>query len=71
MLEVRLGYQIIAEAFGGKTVRADHPVYGTATPVWHGGCKEFADDPNRFLVGRYHSLVVDRQSLSDEAEISA
>ncbi len=68
---VCLGHQIIAEAFGGRTVCADEPVHGRATRVWHDAQLEFAGVSNPFPAGRYHSLIADRDSLSRELEVSA
>ncbi len=71
MLGVCLGHQTIAEAFGGRVVRAREPVHGRASLVRHNGRGLFAGLPNPLLAGRYHSLVVDAASLPDCLEITA
>lgn len=63
ILGVCLGHQAIAAAFGGRIVRADCPVHGRASLIHHGGQGVFAGLPNPIRVGRYHSLVVDPDSL--------
>jgi len=71
MLGVCLGHQVIAEAFGGRIVRAQEPVHGRTSPIHHDGRGLFAwlSDP---IVGcRYHSLVVDQASLPESLEVAA
>jgi anthranilate synthase component II len=71
ILGVCLGHQTIAEAFGGRTIRAPEPVHGRASPISHDGLGVFAGLPNPLTVGRYHSLVVEESSLPEELEVSA
>lgn len=71
ILGICLGHQIIAEAFGGRILRATDPVHGRATPVWHDEKEEFVSMPNPFMAGRYHSLIVDPGSIGGELELSA
>ena len=65
MLGVCLGHQTIAEALGGRVVRAAEPVHGRASPIHHHGRGVFAGLPSPMVGGRYHSLVVDEASLPD------
>lgn len=66
MLGVCLGHQAIAAAFAGTIIRAESPVHGRASLVHHCGEGVFAGIPNPIRAGRYHSLVVDRDSLPPE-----
>lgn len=63
MLGVCLGHQIIAEALGGRIVRAPAPVHGRASEIRHDGSRLFDGLPPTFRVGRYHSLVAEPASL--------
>lgn len=70
-LGVCLGHQAIGEAYGGKVVRASRAVHGKSSRVTHDGRDLFAGLPNPLEVGRYHSLVVERESLPATLEVSA
>jgi anthranilate synthase/aminodeoxychorismate synthase-like glutamine amidotransferase len=63
ILGVCLGHQVIAEALAGRVVRAWRPVHGQASLVRHGGTGLFEGVPSPMKVGRYHSLVVEPESL--------
>lgn len=71
ILGVCLGHQAIGQYFGGKVVRAPEPVHGKPVEVRHDGRTIFAGIEDKFNAGRYHSLVVERESLPDCLEISA
>lgn len=63
ILGVCLGHQAIAEALGGRIVRAPLPIHGRASRITHSGAGLFAGVPSPLSVGRYHSLVVDPATL--------
>jgi anthranilate synthase/aminodeoxychorismate synthase-like glutamine amidotransferase len=71
LLGVCLGHQVIAEALGGKIVRAAEPIHGQATKIAHDGEGLFANLPSPLSVGRYHSLVVELASLPPELRPTA
>jgi len=71
VLGVCLGHQALGEAFGGRTIRADRLMHGKTSPVHHDGRGVFTGLPNPFEAMRYHSLVVDEESLPACLEISA
>jgi len=70
-LGVCLGHQCIAEAYGGKIVRASTLMHGKLSTIRHNGSELFTDLPAPFEAGRYHSLVVERSSLPGCLEIVA
>ena len=71
LLGVCLGHQAIGQAFGGKVIRAPELMPGKASEVRHDGRTIFAGLGDRFLAGRYHSLIVENRSLPDCLEVSA
>ncbi len=68
---VCLGHQTIGEAFGGKVIRHNEIVHGKMGRVKHNNTSVFKDIPQPFEATRYHSLVVERDSLPDSLEITA
>jgi anthranilate synthase/aminodeoxychorismate synthase-like glutamine amidotransferase len=69
-LGVCLGHQSLAQAFGARVVRGE-PIHGKTTQVDHDGRTLYAGLPAPLTVGRYHSLVVDPDSLPADLEVSA
>jgi len=71
ILGVCLGHQAIGQYFGGRVVRGPQPVHGKPVNITHDGKTIFNGIPQNFAAGRYHSLVVDRETVPDCLEISA
>jgi anthranilate synthase/aminodeoxychorismate synthase-like glutamine amidotransferase len=70
-LGVCLGHQCIGQTYGGKVIRAPHVMHGKTSEIFHGGDELFANLPNPFVATRYHSLIVERESLPPELEVIA
>ncbi|HRO28001.1 MAG TPA: aminodeoxychorismate/anthranilate synthase component II, partial [Luteimonas sp.] len=71
ILGVCLGHQSIGQACGGKVVRAGRIMHGKTSHIRHEGRGVFANLPDGYEATRYHSLVVERDSLPDALEITA
>jgi len=71
ILGVCLGHQSIGQAFGGRVVRAGRLMHGKTSPILHDGRGLFRGVAQGFTATRYHSLLVERESLPEQLEISA
>jgi anthranilate synthase component 2 len=71
MLGVCLGHQSLGQAFGGRVIRAGRIMHGKTSPIRHAGQGVFAGIPDGFEATRYHSLVVERETLPDCLEMTA
>lgn len=70
-LGVCLGHQCIGQVFGGRILRAPRLMHGKTSPISHDGKGVFAGLPSPFIATRYHSLVVDEESVPHDVEICA
>lgn len=68
---VCLGHQAIGQAFGGNVIRAERLMHGKTSPILHQGTSVFEGLESPFTATRYHSLIVERESLPDCLEITA
>jgi len=68
---VCLGHQAIAQAFGGQVIRARRLMHGKTSSVYHDGETIFCGVPNPFTATRYHSLIVEKETLPDCFAVSA
>jgi anthranilate synthase component 2 len=66
LLGVCLGHQSIGQAYGARIVRADRPMHGKTDYIYHSGTGLFLDVPSPMVATRYHSLVIDPPTLSEE-----
>ncbi|MDP0589164.1 MAG: aminodeoxychorismate/anthranilate synthase component II [Candidatus Endonucleobacter bathymodioli] len=71
ILGVCLGHQCIGQVYGGKVVRARQVMHGKVSPIFHGKKSVFRNIPNSFNSTRYHSLIIEKESLPDCLEITA
>jgi len=71
VLGVCLGHQCIGAAFGGRVIRARAPVHGKVSEIHHDGKTIYAGLPNPLVGTRYHSLIIDRETIPDVLEVSA
>ena len=71
VLGVCLGHQSVAEAYGGKVVRADRIMHGKTSLIFHDGRSIYQEIPKPFEAVRYHSLIVERASLPDRLDVTA
>ncbi len=71
LLGVCLGHQALAAAFGARVIRAPEPVHGKASEIHHSGSGIFQGLPDPFEAGRYHSLVVQEETLGPDVAVTA
>ena len=71
LLGVCLGHQSIGQAFGGRIVRAQAIMHGKTSPIHHADAGVFRGLPNPFEATRYHSLVIDRETLPECLDVTA
>jgi anthranilate synthase/aminodeoxychorismate synthase-like glutamine amidotransferase len=71
MLGVCLGHQAIGFAFGGRVVRAERVMHGKTSRIHSDGETIFKGLPNPFVAGRYHSLIVEKDSVPDCLRVTA
>jgi anthranilate synthase/aminodeoxychorismate synthase-like glutamine amidotransferase len=71
ILGVCLGHQCIGSAFGGEIIRAGRLMHGKSSPIYHDGKTIYKGLPNPFQAIRYHSLLIERESLPNCLEITA
>ena len=71
ILGICLGHQAIGEVFGAKIIRAQEIIHGKVSSLRHNGQGIYAGMPQGIEIGRYHSLIIERESLPDCLEVTA
>ncbi len=71
LLGVCLGHQSIGQAFGGNVIRAPFVMHGKTSPIYHNNKGVFSGLKNPFQATRYHSLVIEKESIPECLEITA
>lgn len=71
LLGVCLGHQSIGHAYGGRVIRASSLMHGKSSPIHHDGLGLYAGLSNPFIATRYHSLIVERQTLPECLRVTA
>ncbi|HEU0282685.1 MAG TPA: aminodeoxychorismate/anthranilate synthase component II, partial [Gallionella sp.] len=71
VLGVCLGHQSIGQAFGGRIIHAKTLMHGKTSPIHHHGNSVFTGLPSPFTATRYHSLVIERETMPDCLEVTA
>ena len=71
ILGICLGHQVIGEFLGGRVTRAERAMHGMTSPIIHDGKGIFRGLPQSFLATRYHSLILERESLPADLVITA
>ena len=71
LLRICLGHQSIGQAFGGRVIRAREVMHGKTSPIYHSSQGVFAGLANPFEATRYHSLIVEKETLPDCLEVTA
>ncbi len=71
LLGVCLGHQCIGQHFGGKIIRAERLMHGKTSPIHHNEGELFTGLPNPFEATRYHSLILEKETLPDCLKITA
>lgn len=71
ILGICLGHQSIGQAFGGRIIRAREVMHGKLSPIFHAGQGVFRGLANPFEATRYHSLIIEKETLPDCLEVTA
>jgi anthranilate synthase component 2 len=71
LLGICLGHQAIGAVFGGRVIRARQVMHGKVSPIYHKNVGVFRDIPSPYTATRYHSLVIEKDTLPDCLEMTA